>query len=52
MMGELEKKKAELRKLELNFNIAKLETRLLELDEEKIKINEAILKQKDELNNL
>lgn len=49
-MGEtLEQKRMELRKFELQYNIAKLETRLLELDEEKEKIQTAIRKQKAEL---
>ena len=52
-MGEmLDKKRMELRKFELQFNIARLETRLLEMDEEKEKIAEAISKQKEELNQL
>ena len=51
-MGEiLEEKRKELRKFELMFNIAKLETRILELDEEKEKISETINKQKEELQN-
>ena len=37
---DIEEKRKEVRKLELQFNIGKLETRLLELDDEKIKINE------------
>lgn len=48
-MNELEAKRKELRKLEIQFNVAKLETRLLELDDEKEKIREAIEKQKAEL---
>ena len=49
-MGEmLIQKKIELRKFELQFNIAKLETRLLEMDEERQKIQDAIEKQKAEL---
>jgi len=47
----IEKKKA-LEKMELMFNIQKLEVRLLEIDEEKIKLQENIDKQKEKLNNL
>jgi hypothetical protein len=43
-------KKLELRKFELQFNVARLETRLLEMDEEKSKIQESIDAQKAELN--
>ena len=39
----------ELEKMELMFNIQKQEVRLLEMDEEKQKIEEAILRQKEKL---
>ena len=48
-MDELVEKRKELRSLELQFNIAKLETRILEIDDEKQKIMETIEKQKMEL---
>ena len=49
-MGEmLIEKRAELRKFELQYNIARLETRLLEMDEERQKIQDTIDKHKAEL---
>jgi len=52
MAEALDKQRQKLRKMELQFNIMKLETRTLELDEEKMKIQEAIEKQILELKSL
>lgn len=49
MMNALEQKKKELRKFELRYNIMKLETSMLELDEQKQKLQENINKQSEEL---
>jgi len=38
----LEEQRKKLRKMEIDYNILKLETRILELDEEKVKIRESI----------
>jgi hypothetical protein len=46
---DLSEQKKKLAKLETEFNIMKLETRLMEMDEEKIKIQESIEKQRQSL---
>jgi hypothetical protein len=45
----LSEEKALLELMQMEFNIKKLEVRLLELDEEKIKLNESITLQKQRL---
>jgi len=54
-MDELQNKKRKVEIMQLELNVLKLETRLLEMDEEKIKVAENIEEQKlklDELKNL
>lgn len=50
-MSELEEKRKKLRKMELEINIARMETRQLELGEELHKISEAIKSQQEKLDN-
>ena len=51
MNETLLQKKKELELMQIRFNISKLEVRLLELDEEKIKVQESINEQKAKLND-
>jgi len=54
-MDALQSKKRKVEIMQLELNVLKLETRLLEMDEEKIKVAENIEEQKlklDELKNL
>lgn len=48
----LTEQKAELEIMQQEYNLKKLEVRVLELDEEKIKIGESILAQKARLDEL
>jgi hypothetical protein len=50
-MSELDEKRKNLRRMELEINVARMETRLLELDEERQKIFESIKTQQGKLNS-
>lgn len=51
-MMELADKQKQMKIAEINYNILRVEVRLMQLDEEKIKLNEQIDKHKSELDEL
>jgi len=51
-MSEIDNKKNKLAILEKEYTIARLEVKFMELDEEKVKVLEAIEKNKEELKKL
>ena len=51
-MMDITEVRKNLKRKELSYNIAKLELRVMEMDEEKSKIQETIDRQSDELKNL
>lgn len=51
-MESLQQKKKKMELMQLELNILKLETRLMEIDEEKIKIQENIETQKNKMSEL
>ena len=52
VLDELASRKGKLEILRLHYSIEKLQVSLLELDEQKIKINESVIKQQEELKEI